>query len=224
MMPYSEYLLCLQATTESDRQKKADLIQALETRNPQSQYLASAKQEPARMNPIPMDSERAFAIAEKGLAQDAENEDYLMTMADYYMHRERDLAKVLSYSLRLLEALPKRQRPEGASAEDWERKKARYTGAGDWMAGIVYGKQGRYGLSDRYLRASLAYIHDNSQALAAAYFYLGYDNYAIAGELRDKSRAVEAAKYSRLCLTIDGPFQTLAQKNLEVLRNEYNVE
>ncbi len=60
--------------------------------------------------------------------------------------------------------------------------------------------------------------------LAAAYFYLGYDNYALAGQLRDKSSAIEAAKFSKLCLAIDGPFQPLAQKNLEVLRNDFNVE
>ena len=112
----------------------------------------------------------------------------------------------------------------GVSDEDWEKKKARYTGGANWMVGVVYGKQARYGLSDRYLRAAVGQIQDDIQLLAAAYFYLGYDNYALAGQLRDKARAIEAAKFSKLCLAIEGPFQPLAQKNLEVLRNDFNVE
>jgi hypothetical protein len=123
-----------------------------------------------------------------------------------------------------LDVLPKKAKPGGITAEEWEKKKARYTGGANWMAGVVYGKQARYGLSDRYLRAALAYIQDDPQLLAAAYFYLGYDNYALAGQLIDKGRAVEAVKFSKLCLTIEGPFQPLAQKNLEVLRNEFSVE
>ena len=56
---------------------------------------------------------------------------------------------------------------------------------------MVYGKQARYGLSDRYLRVALSYIQDEHRLLAAAYFYLGYANYALAGELADKGRAMK---------------------------------
>ncbi len=60
--------------------------------------------------------------------------------------------------------------------------------------------------------------------LAAAYFYLGYDNYALAGELGDKGRAIEAVRFSKQCADMDSPFRSLALKNLEALRNDYNVE
>ena len=89
---------------------------------------------------------------------------------------------------------------------------------------MVYSKQARYGLSDRYLRAALPFIQGDSRLLPAAYFYLGYDNYALAGETNDKGLAIEAAKFSKLCAAMDGPFQPLARKNLETLRNEYNME
>ncbi len=59
------------------------------------------------------------------------------------------------------------------------------------MTGVIYAKQARYGLSDRYLRAALGNLREE-RLLAGAYFYLGYDNYAMAGELRDKGRAIEA--------------------------------
>lgn len=224
VMAYSEYLLSLQAIHESDSQRKAALTQALETRNPKSQYLAIVKAPPPRMTFTSMSPERAFALAEKGLPTDPDNEDYLLAIADHLLTIERDLPRVLSCSLRILDVLPRKARPEGVTAEEWDKKKARYLGAADWMAGIIYGKQGRYGLSDRYLRASLGYIRDNQQALAAAYFYLGYDNYAMAGEQHDRGRAIEAVRYSKMCTAIEGPFQSLAYKNLQALRNEYNVE
>jgi tetratricopeptide (TPR) repeat protein len=220
LMNYAEYVISKQAIGESDPQKKADLLRLLELRNAQSKYLIAAKSKPVHVDLAAMSPEKA----ERLLADDPDNVDYLMNVADSNMRRERDLQKVLSYSIRILELMPRKPRPEGTTFEEWERKKSKYIGAANWMVGVVYGKQGRYSLSDRYLRASLSNIRDNTQALAAAYFYIGYDNYAMAGELHDKSKAVEAVRYSKLCVAIDGPFQPLAQKNLEVLRNEYNVE
>jgi len=219
---YSEYVLASQAALEPDSHRKKELIQTVENRNPQSPYLAAVKRNirvREEANP-----EQAFALAERGLTNDPENEDYLMRIATHYMSKEEDLGKVLTFSLRVLEVMEKKAKPEAVSAEDWDKKKARYTSGANWMVGVVYGKQARYGLSDRYLRAALEHLQDDTQLLAAAYFYLGYDNYALAGQLRDKSRAVEAAKFSKLCLAIEGPFQPLAEKNLELLRNDFSVE
>ena len=220
LMSYAEYVLSNQATAEPDPQKKADLFRLIELRNPQSKYLIAARSKPVRIDLAAMSPEKA----ERLLADDPDNVDYLMNVADYNMRRDHDLQKVLNYSIRILDLMPRKSRPEGTTHEEWERKKVKYIGAANWMVGVIHGKQGRYSLSDRYLRASLSYIRDNAQALAAAYFYLGYDNYAMAGELHDRSKAVEAVRYSRLCVAIDGPFQPLAQKNLDVLRNEYNIE
>lgn len=220
---YAEYVLAAQAALEPNSGRKTELVQALEQRNPQSKYLAAVKRN-IRVREEAANPEQAFLLAERGLANDPNNEDYLMRIANHYMVHEDDLDKVLTYSLRLLEVLERKSKPDGMTETDWEKKKAQYIGGANWMAGVVYGKQARYGLSDRYLRAALAQIQDDAQLLAAAYFYLGYDNYALAGQLRDKSRATEAAKFSRLCLAIEGPFQPLAQKNLEMLRNDFNIE
>lgn len=224
VLAYAEYVLSSQASVESDRQRKAMLVQALEKRNPQSKYLAAAKRDGLHANEEIISPQRQLAMAEKGLPHDPDNEDFLMVIAEHNMAREKDLPKVLSQSLRVLEILQKKSKPDSVSAEDWEKKKVNYLGAANWMAGVILGRQGRYSLSDRHLRAALEYIRDTPQLLAAAYFYLGYDNYAMAGELRDKSRAIEAVKYSKLCAAIDGPFQPLAQRNLAAIRNEYNVE
>jgi hypothetical protein len=223
VIAFSEYVISIEAAQESDPQKKAEFIQSLEGRNPQSKFLAQARNDRPRIDLASLPPEQAVALAEKGLVDDPDNEDFLITVANYHMQREQDLPKVLTYALRLLELLPRKPKPDDVPASEWEGKKAKYSGWANWMTGVIYAKQARYGLSDRYLRAALGNLHEE-RLLAGAYFYLGYDNYAMAGELRDKGRAFEALKFDKLCIAIDGPFREPALKNLEALRNEYNIE
>jgi hypothetical protein len=195
----------------------------LQQRNPRSQFLALAKKptviELASLNPM-----KALQLAEQGLIENPSNIDFLMTVADHDMNLEKNLPQVLSYALRILELVQGKPQPADLTPAEWEKKQAKFTGWANWLAGVVYGKQARYGLSDRHLRTALGYIQENSRLTAAAYFYLGYDNYALASELADKGRAIEAAKFSKLCADMDSPFRSLALKTLEALRNEYNVE
>ena len=223
ILAFSEYALSTEAIHEPDAEKKAELLKALEIRNADSKFLAMARNDKPRIDLASLSPEKAVAIAEKGLLDDPDNEDFLVTVANYYIQREQDLPKVLSYSLRLLELLPRKPKPDDVSVEEWEAKKSKYSGWANWMAGVIYAKQARYGLSDRYLRAALGHLREE-RLLAGAYFYLGYDNYAMAGEQRDKGRAIEAVRFDKLCAAIDGPYREPALKNLEVLRNEYNVE
>jgi hypothetical protein len=222
-LAYSEFTLANLAAAQTDELKRAELTLALQERNPRSQFLALAKKptviELASLNPA-----KALQLAEQGLIENPGNIDFLMTVADHDMSIEKNLPQVLSYALRILELVQGKPQPADLTPAEWERKQAKFTGWANWMAGVVYGKQARYGLSDRYLRAALGYIRENSRLTAAAYFYLGYDNYALAGELVDKGRAIEAVKFSKLCADMDSPFRSLALKTLEALRNEYNLE
>jgi hypothetical protein len=216
LVVYSEYVMHLQASQSSDPHRKEALLQALEKRNSQSKYL----EKPGK----PVITQMTFAMAEQGLMKDPDNEDMLMAVAQHYMQSETELARVLSYSLKVIELMRAKPRPENVTPADWEKKRAQYVGGANWMAGVIYSKEARYGFSDKYLRAALPYVRDNNHLLAAALFYLGYDNYALAGQSRDKSFAVEALKYSKMCAGLDSPFQSLARKSLEALRNEYNLE
>lgn len=223
VLDYSEYTLATLAAGQTDDAKRAELTQALQERNPQSKFLALTKKatviELATLNP-----QKAIQLAEEGLAKDPDNIDFLMTIADHDMSLERNLPQVLARSLHILELVQGTPQPADITPAEWEKKKAKFTGWASWMAGVVYGKQARYGLSDRYLRVALSYIQGDHRLLAAAYFYLGYANYALAGELADKGRAIDAVKFSKQCAEMDSPFHSLALKNLEALRNDYNVE
>ena len=223
VLDYSEYTLATLAAVQTDDLKRADITRLLQERNPHSNFLVLTKKqtviELATLNP-----QKAIQLAEEGLAKDPDNIDFLMTIADHDMSLEKDLPRVLAYSLHILELVQGRPQPPGINPAEWEKKKAKFTGWASWMAGVVYGKQARYGLSDRYLRVALSYIQQDQRLLAAAYFYLGYANYALAGELADKGRAIDAVKFSKECADMDSPFRSLALKNLEALRNDYNLE
>jgi len=73
---------------------------------------------------------------ERGLVDDPDNIDYLMNVADYNMRRDQDLQKVVNYSIRILDVIPRKARPEGTTSEEWERKKSRYIGSANWMVGV----------------------------------------------------------------------------------------
>jgi hypothetical protein len=222
-LSYSEYTLAKLAAGQTDEAKRAELTEALQRRNPQSQFLVLTKKptviELASLNPA-----KALQIAEQGLVENPDNIDFLMTVADHDMNLEKNLPQVLKYALRILDLVHGTPQPADIKPAEWERKQAKFTGWANWIAGVIYGKQARYGLSDKHLRAALGYIQEDARLTAAAYFYLGYDNYALAGELTDKGRAVEAVKFSKMCVAMDSPFRSLALKNLEALRNEYNLE
>ncbi len=223
VLSYSEFVMATQAADEPDPAMRAALIEALRSRNPQSKFLANTKKQTV-IDLAKIDPEKAVALAEQGLVKEPDNEDFLMTVADYKIGHEKDLPRVLTYSLRILELMKTKPKPETLSAEEWEQKKVKFTGWASWMAGVVYGKQAHYAQSDRYLREALPYILDNTRLLAAAYYYLGYDNYAMASELGDKSRAIEAVKFSKLCAGINGPFRSLARQTLASVRNDFNLE
>jgi hypothetical protein len=223
VLDYSEYALANLAAAQTDDLKRAEVALALEERNPRSKYLGLTKKATV-IELATLDPRKALDLAEEGLEKDPDNIDFLMTIADHDMSQEKNLPQVLLYSLRILDLLDGKPQPDGITPSEWEKKRAKFTGWASWMAGVVYGKQARYGLSDRYLRAALPHIRENQRLLAAAYFYLGYANYALAGELADKGRALDAVKFSKLCADMDSPFHSLALKNLEALRNDYNVE
>jgi hypothetical protein len=223
ILAYSEYTLYSLSAHSPNQQTKSQLIHELESRNPNSKYLSSAKGDYAHAGQVRTSTVITVSEAEKGLAGDPDNEDYLLTIAEYHMGRDSELGKVLSYSLRVIRIIQQKPKPEGYTSDAWEQKRRQYLGAANWMAGVVNAKQGSYALSDRYLRSALPYLRDRSLQ-AAAWYYLGYDNYALGSEMRDRARIQEAVKFSKLCLDISGPFQSLAQKNLEVIRTEFNVQ
>ena len=221
---YAEYALSAASLTEPDAAKSVRLIEALEQRNPQSQYFAmtlpkyifSARQ----ANLLPA----AIAFGERAFARGTFNEDLLLTMADYHMQQVKDPQKVVLYSQKTVEVITAKAKPEGVSDADWTKKKESTLGLANWMAGTTLASQNKYAEADKVLRAALPYIKENAQLNGTALFYLGLGNYqtgkALVGKGQGPQMLADALQFMQQSAAIPGPLQTRAQGNLTVMRRE----
>jgi hypothetical protein len=220
---YAAFVLYTAAHQTVDPAKKVEYFTLLEQHDAKNQYARSAR--PEFMNAVlqSANQEHRMAFFEKELSRVPDDEDVLFVAAQEASRENLD-AQTLAYSLRLLNVLGKKTKPEGMSDGDWSKKRFDYMSAANWFAGTIYSKQGEFTTSNRHLTAALAYLQEKPAMLAAAYYYLGYNNYTVASDSRDPARAKDAYHYNQLCAGIKSPYQGAAQKNLEALRVEFHLQ
>jgi tetratricopeptide (TPR) repeat protein len=137
--------------------------------------------------------------------------DLLGVLADNALSRKQT-DRALSYANRIVASAGKKA-PEGITEAEWERTRTAALGRGYWIAGVIYGDQGKYKDADKDLRAALPLIKGNNAMLGPALFYLGVANYNLSNMTANKARMVEAAKFSQESAAIAGPYQDQAYKN-----------
>src|SRR5437773_2272691 len=81
------YAMAIQTT---DPRKKVDLIETLQGRNPQSQYMGQVLPLEFQAYRQIGDNDKATALAEKILATDQTNEDMLLVVADNSLQKGKD--------------------------------------------------------------------------------------------------------------------------------------
>lgn len=220
-MQYAEYALTNRASQEPDARKRQEWIGIVESLNPKSPYLAGHS-EFYNLNDQGVSRERLVAAAERGLEKSPDNEDMLLTVAEYHSERGDNPDRVLACASRILAVLPNKPRPEGMSPAEWTAKKEKYLTAAHWMGGIVLSMQGRYADADRNLRQALPLLKANDQVLGATLYHLGYANYQLA-ESGERQRIFEALKFNQQCAAIPSTYRDQAQKNIESIKSEYNL-
>jgi tetratricopeptide (TPR) repeat protein len=214
---YTEYSLYAAALQATDSKKKIELLNTLEGRSPNSQYLAQAYGPVFVAMQQAGDTANAVIIAEKVLAKDQNNEDMLLVVANHLMSQKQDPDKVLAYAARMVELMATKPKPEGVADADWDKKKATISGLGHWIAGMTHYNQNRFAPADKSFRAALPFIQGNDQLLAPALFHLGVSNYRLKNIL-------EAIQFNEKCAAIKGsPYAAAAAKNLRAIRSEYRV-
>ncbi len=214
---YTEYSLYAAALQATDGKKKIELLEALEQRNPNSQYLAQA------YTPIFValqqagDTANAVVIAEKVLAKDQTNEDMLLVVANHLLSQKQDPDKVLAYSAKMVDLMGSKPKPEAVAEADWEKRKSTFIGLGHWMSGMIYYTQNKFAPADKSFRAALPFVQGNDQLLAGALFHLGVSNYRL-------KNIMDAIKFNEQCVAIKGnPYAAGAARNLKAIRSEYRV-
>lgn len=221
---YAEYALSAAAVNEADAAKAVRLVEALEQRNPQSQYFAASLPKYAWAAGQSKQLPSAAALTERAWTAGVYNEDLLLTMADYHMQQTKDAAKVVRYSEKVVEILNTKPKPEGVSDADWGKKKGSMLGLANWMAGTTLAGQNKHPEADKALRAALPHIQDNEQLRGTALFYLGLSNYQLgksqAGKGQGPQQMSDALQFMQQAAAVKGPLQAKAQSNLLIMRRE----
>jgi len=206
---YTEYSLYAALLQTPDPGKKVMLGEALEKRNPESQYL------PQMAGPLFIAyqqsgaKDKALALAEKTLQKEQTNEDMLLAVANHYMS-QKDADKVLLYSGKLIELMQTKPRPDGTNEADWDKKKALSLGVGHWMQGMTYMSQNKFADAEKSRRASLPHINGNDQLMPGALFNLGLASHKL-------KRNKEAVTYFSQCSKYKSPYRAQAIQNLTAL-------
>lgn len=208
-----------------DPKARLTILQSLDQRNPANAYARALPADYFHAYIQMGDEAKTLEMAEKGLKTDPDNVDMLMAVADFHFHKEaaRDRQLVISSTARVIEVIEK-ARPAAMSDGDWNKKKFRTLGMAYYMGGMSNSLNNSFAKADPLLRAALPYLKDNPAEEAATLYHLGMANYRLAESGADRSRPVDALKFMRRCAALKSPYQQQAQKNVDGIKAEYNLQ
>ena len=218
---YSEYAVYFAAVQARDAKIKSKLIENLEQKNPNSEYLAQLRTSQTQVV-RQVDIEEAVAAAELSFKRGEYNIDSLVMVANHLMAKRRDPDKVIAYSNKTVEMLSVATKSSEMSDADWDAKKSQMIGAASWMMGLLYSTQEKFVLADRTLRQALPNLK-SSDMIAGALYHLGYVNYRLA-EAGERIRIHDAVRYTTECIAINSAVQQQAIENLKSMKAEYNLQ
>jgi tetratricopeptide (TPR) repeat protein len=220
---YTEYALYAAALRTKDPQKIVDLVDALEKSNGKSEYLPQLSGSYLNALAQAGQTSKACQAAERIAAKNSKDVDALLFASDCSL-RQNQTEKAVSYSSKAIEALGSKPKPDGLSDGDWASKKQAMLGRANWIAGVCYGIQQKFGPADKALRASLPSVKGNDQLTATALFYLGLSNYQLGKTLANKPQMREGLRFFEQCTAIKSPMQEQALKNVRAIRGELGVK
>ncbi|MFB3827868.1 MAG: hypothetical protein ACE15B_13940 [Bryobacteraceae bacterium] len=211
---YTEYALYAAALQTPDPQKRIALVEALEKRNPKSEYLAQAYPVLFTAYRQVKAEDKALALAERVVAANPSDEDMLLVVAGKYLQEKKEPEKVHAYCQKAAEIAAAKPKPAGVADADWNRRKGLIVGAARFINGSLYYSEGKLAEADKELREALPHLEGNAAMKAEALYYLGFANYKM-------QKPQEAANYYKACGAIKSRFQAMANKNLAAIKSEY---
>ncbi len=211
---YADYSLYAMALGSTDPKKQTMLLDALEKRNPKSEYLAKAVDLRFVAYQKSGDNAKAVALAQQAAANGQPGEEMLLVLTDDAVKR-KDRDKVHAYSAKLVETMSVKAKPEGVADADWTKRKNTilvyaYTTDGEQLF-----NDGKLAPADQELRKALPLIDDNYAGKPEILFFLGLANYKM-------EKAQDAVNFFKACAAFKSPFQVQANKNLVAIRAQYH--
>lgn len=221
---YCEYALYAAALASQNPAKTGELVEALEQRNPQSQYLAQAYVPYFRSLIQAKETGKAVAIAEKLMAANQADDEMTLTAADYHFGKQHP-DKAIAAAARTIEILNTKAAPAGVDAAQWEKAKNTRLGAARWYEGMSYANLNQFTQADSALRAALPLIEGNDYLKGGALFTLGLVNFKLGDTAKpDSKRILEAYKFSQQAAAVKSPWQPLAAKNVAAIKGKYKMQ
>jgi tetratricopeptide (TPR) repeat protein len=219
---YSEYTLYVLALKLKDPKQVAELGTALEQQNVKSKYMPQLSGVYLNALTKSGQSAKACSTAEK-LAAANSKDVYALNVAGACNLQQSHFDRAVAHATRAIEAIGSRPKTEGVSDADWASEKAALLGRANWIAGVGYASQQRYGPADKALRAALPSTKGDAQATAAALFFLGLSNYSLGKAIGDKAKIREGLHYFEQCAEISGLYQDQSSKNVRTIRGELGI-
>jgi len=220
---YAEYAIYAMALQCTDASKKVSLIELLEQRNPQSQYVPQVSGQLFTAYMQAGQAPKAIALAERVLEKGQTNEDMMLAVADSYRQQQKEPEKVHALCEKVLEVIRAKPKPEGVPDAAWAQRQNQVSGIARYISGVMHASQSRWTQADETLRAALPGIKDNPFMTAEALFYLGLANFRL-GEKGDTNRIIDAVRFNEQCAAIEGPYQSRARTNLRAIRAQYRIK
>jgi tetratricopeptide (TPR) repeat protein len=220
---YTEYSLMATSLTNPGPAKVVALVEALEKRNPKSQYLGQAYVGYLGALAQSGQGARIPGVVEARLVNDPTNEDLLLVAANVFLE-QKNAAKTLEYANRCVDVMKSKAKPEGVADADWAKKKDAVTGRALWNAGMTYAAQTKHKETDQAFRAALPLIAGQTGLEAPALFYLGVANYNLGKASKNKALVTEAVRFSERAAKIPGPYQAPSDKNAKSMKLEFAIK
>ena len=214
---YTEYSLYAMALQTPDPKKQATLLEALQQRNPKSEYLGKAADTLFVAYQKSGATDKAVAFAQQMADSNLASEDMLLVLTDD-AGKKKQGDKVHVYSARLVEVMSAKPKPDGVADADWTRRKNAILGLAYDMDGRQYFNDGKLPQADQELRKAQPLVDDNAVVKSEVLFYLGLANYKM-------EKIQDAVNYFRGCVGVKGGvagYQAQANKNLTAIRAQYH--
>jgi tetratricopeptide (TPR) repeat protein len=214
---YTEYSLYAMALQTTDARKQVILLEALQQRNPKSEYLAKATDTLFIGYQKAGASDKAVAFAQQVAATGQPSEDMLLVLTDDAA-KKKDGVKVHAYSAKLVEVMNAKPKPDGVADADWTKRKTTIVGLAYYMSGKQYFNDGKLAPADQELRKAQPLVEDNLAIKTEVLFLLGLANYKM-------EKIQDAANFFKACVAVKGgaaALQAQANKNLTAIRAQYH--
>ncbi len=218
---YTEYSIYAAVLQTADPAKRIMLAEALDKRNPESQYSTQVSEQWFVALLQAGRGEEAVALADRMVAKDKASVEMMLASAGAAIPK-KEMDRAIELANKALEMNAASPKPEGVSDADWQKRQAILAGRAKFILGVTYAGQNKWALADKSLREALPSLEGDQNTLAEALFNLGVANYRL-GEAGQTDRIKDALTFSQQCAAIPGRFQGPANNNIRAIRSQYRI-